>query len=459
MTNDVRKNIKQVGRNISRVVLPKSVENWFIGSKEDEEFLKKNINAVSYDESKRQYKEGKITKEQFIKQIKIRERVDRIKADNEYRDVRNKNIGQSVIDIGTAAIPIGGGAKITGKIIKGLTPKLGKKISTSVVNGTMDGIKMGAAHGVLSGVVNEDINPITQGAVEGVTGGVIGGVAGAGVGKVVKKLDGKELKQAPKKDKIKLAKNYYSNYERGIDVVNENLGKIKMASDAYKETLKQNIKFADKAIDLSEDLKTAKYIQTELPKHDHKKYDIVKFHRLRGKNTDYLISENSRGDYYFYKVTDSELSGPKPGLQSLSTSSIPNQSNNLNPAKVLDNVLNDKNVQQGGKEVLTKGSQIGVYKKLEEKDNGENDNLIKGYSDNGLLNFDGISLDGVKWDDWSEDMKKDFMEGFESNSYNDGEKRNKSNWTDKFNIGDPNIDNGHWITLDNGKHLFIKNKY
>ena len=40
------------------------------------------------------------------------------------------------------------------------------------------------------------------------------------------------------------------------------------------------------------------------------------------------------------------------------------------------------------------------------------------------------------------------------------EEEEKDNWIDKLglNVGNPDTDNGHWITLENGKHLFIKDK-
>lgn len=63
-------------------------------------------------------------------------------------------------------------------------------------------------------------------------------------------------------------------------------------------------------------------------------------------------------------------------------------------------------------------------------------------------------------DNWSEKQHKEFLEGFNSNKFASPEKypyRNtKPNWTDKFNIGNPETDDGHRVTLDNGKHLFIK---
>ena len=54
-----------------------------------------------------------------------------------------------------------------------------------------------------------------------------------------------------------------------------------------------------------------------------------------------------------------------------------------------------------------------------------------------------------------------FIEGFESNRLGNPERYPyNGKWTDKLNldIGNPDTDNGHWITLENGKHLFIKDK-
>ena len=84
-----------------------------------------------------------------------------------------------------------------------------------------------------------------------------------------------------------------------------------MSSGAYTETLKQSLKYADSVIDLSKDIKKAKYIKTEFSNHDHKKYDIVKFHRLQGKKAEYIIAENRKGDRYFYKAIGPEVIGSK----------------------------------------------------------------------------------------------------------------------------------------------------
>lgn len=70
---------------------------------------------------------------------------------------------------------------------------------------------------------------------------------------------------------------------------------------------------------------------------------------------------------------------------------------------------------------------------------------------------------------WSIENHKAFLEGFDSGILGSGEKQKNNNkkddssnnskkahWTDKFNIGNPETDKGHWVTLDNGKHIFIK---
>ena len=86
------------------------------------------------------------------------------------------------------------------------------------------------------------------------------------------------------------------------------------------------------------------------------------------------------------------------------------------------------------------------------------------------VNFDGIEINGVKYKDWDEQTKKDFWEGFESNTLGNPNKypyhsssssshsSTNSHWTDKFNMGDPNKDEGHWVTMPNKKHIFIKDK-
>ena len=193
--NPVRNAIRQIGRNTARFILPKKVENWFLGSKEDEEFLKKynDDNVMSYEDAATLYKQGLMSKDEFMKNTGLRLRLDSLKADAEYRDVRNTNIGKGAVDIGTAAIPFGGGGKVATTVAEKLTPYLGRKIATEAAKGAVIGGKAGLAHGVGYGLVDEDINPLTQGLVEGGIGAVGGGLLGAGTGKLERTLRAKDI--------------------------------------------------------------------------------------------------------------------------------------------------------------------------------------------------------------------------------------------------------------------------
>ena len=193
--NPVRNAIRQIGRNTARFILPKKAENWFLGSKEDEEFLKKynDDNVMSYEDAATLYKQGLLSKDEFMKNTGLRLRLDSLKADAEYRDVRNTNIGKGAVDIGTAAIPFGGGGKVATTVAGKLTPYLGRKIATEAAKGAIIGGKAGLAHGVGYGLVDEDINPLTQGLVEGGIGLVGGGLLGAGTGKLERILRAKDI--------------------------------------------------------------------------------------------------------------------------------------------------------------------------------------------------------------------------------------------------------------------------
>lgn len=97
-------------------------------NKEDKEFLKNNQNTPTYSQIRVMIKTGKISKTRAVELIKTREKIDKLQADSEYEKVRNKEIALGVVDIATAAIPIGGGAKIAGKLATKLAPKVGKKL-------------------------------------------------------------------------------------------------------------------------------------------------------------------------------------------------------------------------------------------------------------------------------------------------------------------------------------------
>ena len=250
--NPVRNAIRQIGRNTARFILPKKAENWFLGSKEDEEFLKKynDDNVMSYEDAATLYKQGLLSKDEFMKNTGLRLRLDSLKADAEYRDVRNTNIGKGVVDIGTAAIPFGGGGKVATTVAGKLTPYLGRKIATEAAKGAVIGGKAGLAHGVGYGLVDEGINPLTQGLVEGGIGTVGGGLLGAGTGKLERTLRAKDIakrRTTPLADRMTEVKPQVSQevVEQPIQQVDEVVESMPQQTEQPKvnlNTLKSNIR-------------------------------------------------------------------------------------------------------------------------------------------------------------------------------------------------------------------------
>lgn len=197
--NPVRNAIRQAGRSTARALLPEKAENWFLGSKKDEQYLKTHNdgNTLSYNDASKLYKQGVLTQDDFLKSVQEREKLDRLRADAEYRDVRNKNIGKGTIDIGTAAIPLGGGGKVALKGANMLNPYLGKRIASGVASGAVAGGKYGLAHGALTGVVDEDVNPVTAALTEGALNTLIGGTIGLAGEKVAQGLNPTGRNQHP----------------------------------------------------------------------------------------------------------------------------------------------------------------------------------------------------------------------------------------------------------------------
>ena len=277
--------------------------------------------------------------------LKAREK----EINKEYMLELAKNYSGAALEIGSAAAPGYGGAKLAGTVAKKLAPKVGRKIAQEIATGTLKGASAGTVEGLGRGLL-EDKNPLktaVQDAIVGTTLGAGVGSAGANVQKVVRKselkkydnlLKSKKINRQEKNEFIKAGNKYYQDYEQGVETKVKGLGNIKLVSDALKETITQKPEHIIDVLDLSKNLKKAKVLGVESPKHSHK-YDITKFHHLGGENVDYQIAENRKGDKYFYKITDPYLTGPKPeGEGLLNTPKSANNiiqplQNNLNPSQ------------------------------------------------------------------------------------------------------------------------------
>ena len=191
----IKEAVRGAGREIARSVLPEKAENWFVGSKEEENLLKEygNTGVKNYDQLTNEYQNGQISKQEYIDGINLRNQLDNAIANDEYRQERNKNLGKGIVDIGTGFIPVGAGAKITAKGAQLLKPALGKTVSKAVAQGTVGGALGGAAMGLGEGLIDRDINPATQSLLYGGIGGLTGGALGGIGGNIANKVRAKEI--------------------------------------------------------------------------------------------------------------------------------------------------------------------------------------------------------------------------------------------------------------------------
>ena len=340
--------------------------------KSDKEFLKKNKDVLSYEEIIKLYKEGKITKEELEKKVKIRERFDKLNNDKEFEDYRNKEIAHAILDIGTALIPFGGGAKIGGKIIgagikkvapkasekvtkaivnkaieitekeiKKLTTHTGKKIAETLVKKTPKDIATGALIGGIHGGVSASIdnkNPAPEIIKEGSVGAVIGLGASVIGGKIAQKIEGNRLhtENNSLKQLRELETKYYKNYNQKRTINHKELGEISF-TQAGLETVSKQPESARNYDSLIEDIKNAKYVGYERPSHtrDDK---TIKFHILENNDTQFLIAEsnNKQFKYYMTRPKDGPDTRPSRGGAEPSTSIIPNSKSTLKMDKVLN---------------------------------------------------------------------------------------------------------------------------
>jgi len=195
---------------------------------------------------------------------------------------------------------------------KSLEKIFGKKISQVMADWMMRGLASGSLHGAGTALVDD--KPILKNTVQNAL--TYAALMGSGAGSVkniiknkaaqnlMKYKDFGSLNKIQKAEYLEDVRDFYRDYERGKYVYRKDLGKIKLPSDQMTETAKQAPNLARHVTTLSKDLKNAEYIGVEIPKHDHPKYKITEFHRLRGKNGDYLISQNVKNDKYFYKIAE-----------------------------------------------------------------------------------------------------------------------------------------------------------
>ena len=234
----IKETVRQAGRNTARALLPEKAENWLLGSKEDEAFLKEyeNKDIKSYDDLRADYDAGKISKDDFLKGIDLRNKLDIAQAEDDYRQERNKNIGKGAVDIGSGFIPVGGGAKIAVKGAQLLRPLAGRKAAQAISQGIVGGALGGGAMGLGEGLIDRDINPIKQAAIDAGVGAIGGAAFGGAIGAIGNKI---RLNKVAKRKAIPLYDRLSENALNEATTPISNYGVTNIDSNLNKQIAEQ----------------------------------------------------------------------------------------------------------------------------------------------------------------------------------------------------------------------------
>ena len=116
-------------------------------------------------------KDPSLTREQKVKLIQQAGDTYRQNVDKEYKDYRNKQVLGAALEIGSAAIPLGG---VGGQAAKRVIPKvvqktIGRKLTTDTATGAIGGALGSGIYGVGEGLMKGK-NPIKSAAKEAQSG-------------------------------------------------------------------------------------------------------------------------------------------------------------------------------------------------------------------------------------------------------------------------------------------------
>ena len=282
-----------------------------------------------WSEEKKSQKKAEIAKIQEIHDA-IEKEINR-----EYILEQAKNYGGAGLEIGSAAVPGYGGAKLAGTVAKKLAPKVGRKIAQEIATGTLKGASAGTVEGLGRGLL-EDKNPLKtamQDTIVGTTLGATGGTISANAHKVIR---GKELKKI---EDLKLLRkketDFYKDYIQGTKSRHPQIGNIEYTQSGL-ETVSKRPNAGRDFDSLKKELNNAEYVNYELP--HHKKHGIKDnirgFHKLKNNSKEFLIADTPDGAKYYMSKKIGDVSNRPSRVEPTSPNNIiqPLQTN-FNPSQ------------------------------------------------------------------------------------------------------------------------------
>ena len=334
----------------------------------------------NYNELEEILKNKNLTRERKVEAINNYFNDYRASVDKELNDYLFKQYAGAALEIGSAAIPMGGASTIGKKLAadalkntvgktlakdiaadglgaafgkKFLQNNLGSKLSKEIGSGAFVGMNSGALLGTGQGLMdNENIFKTTaEGAITGLIGG---GIGGAAVGNAQRFIKGRELKNfgdidilaKPQRDKyFENAREFYRDYNQGIK-----LNDIDFSRRGLQEILRWNPKQAQNFPDLVNDIKISKRLPDAPNLKPQQKPFVSHYELYEGKNGLHHIEVLKNGEKRFYTTKDT-LAGTPQATSQGSNKSINNMINdfspNFNPTQVaIDNQFNSGNINK-----------------------------------------------------------------------------------------------------------------
>ena len=323
------------------------------------------------------------TKEQKIQAINQYYENYRNQTDKELNDSLTKLYAGSILEIASAALPMGGAGKIGGMAGKELLKKqLGRKISENIGAGIMSGAASGGLFGLGESLINET-NPVLSSLQGILTGGITGGPLGSVGSNLQKTIKGQQLKNYGDIDELNKilrkqynndARKFYQDYIQEIQI-NKN-GQFDFTKRGIQEQMRWNPHQAQNFPELVNDIKNAKRLP-DVPNTKPLEKPLVSHYEVyRGEKGDYYIEVMKDNSKRFYITKDAYAGTPHAtstgSNASIGTSSqspnniIPFADTNFNPespntvlyGKVEKNVNNGKTDLSGYKNPLTGNNRI-----------------------------------------------------------------------------------------------------
>ena len=262
-------------------------------------------------------KDKTLTKEQKIQIINQYYDNYRAEIDKQLNNYLAKQYIGAALEMGSAALPVGGVGKLGGEVGKQLLKKqLGRKISENIGSGMLSGGTSGGLFGLGESLMNET-NPLLsslQGILLGTTTGATLGAVGGNIQKSVK---GQQLKNYGNIDNLDdvLRKQYsndsrkfYQDYIQEIQL-NKN-GNFDFSKRGVQEQLRWNPQQAQNFPELVNDIKNAKRLP-DIPNTKPLEKPLVSHYEVyRGKNGDHHIEVLKDGSKRFYITKDTHIGTP-----------------------------------------------------------------------------------------------------------------------------------------------------